>query len=342
MKPAIFIDAYLSSNDREQVFHKNVQNFIDHGYDVFIISNKISNFDKFDKIKYFEYDSRNRLLKDTTGYLSTSDSDYFQYAKKFNFNGDVNVEPHVLFIYSPIFNTTNLSVLYNTRRICEIVKEFGYTNILRVEYDCIFDRYDFENTILKGYETERWNDYGLAASGCFGIYTNWIYLNVDYFTNKIPVIKTENQYKEFLLNNFCELKYLTFEKMMYRILNKIKILGVDESEKYVDNNTNKFTSDQTYSRFNFYSGKLLVASANNHSCIVLDNQYDEEISVTITRDNLIEIITMPSKTFYTFSINPNQYVCIKHKEHTKIIDTTSMCVGEFTLLSKSKDPSVWN
>ena len=336
MKPAIFIDAYLSSSEREQTFHKNVQNFIDHGYDVFIISNKISNFDKFDKVKYFEYDSRNRLLKDTNGYLPSSDSDYFYYGKKFTFNGDV--EPHVLFIYSPIFNTTNLSVLYNTRRICEIVKEFGYTNILRVEYDCIFDRYDFENTILKGYETESWNDYGLAASGCYGIYTNWIYLNVDYFMSKIPSIQSDYQYKDFVFKNFGELKYLTFEKILYRILNKIKIIGVEEAEKYVGKNTNNFTSDQTYNRFNFYSGRLLVATANSNSCVILDNEYTETISVTIIRDNLIEIITMPSKTFYTFSINPNQYVCVKHKEHNKIVDTTSMCVGEFTLLSKSKDP----
>ena len=340
MKPAIFIDAYLSSNDREQVFHKNVQNFIDNGYDVFIISNKISNFDKFDKVKYFEYDSRNRLLKDTTGYLQSSDSDYFNYGKKFSFYGDT--EPHSLFIYSPIFNTTNLSVLYNTRRICEIAKEFGYTNILRVEYDCVFDRYDFENTILKGYETESWNDYGLASSGCFGIYTNWVYLNVDYFISKIPSIQTDYQYKDFVFKNFGELKYLTFEKMLYRILNKIKILNADETEKCVGKNTNTFTSDQTYNRFNFYSGKLLVASANNHSCIVLDNQYDEEISVTITRDDAVQVINLPAGTFYTFSINPKQYVSVKHKNHTKIVDTTSICVGEFTLLSKSKNPKAWD
>jgi len=340
MKPAIFIDAYLSSNEREQVFHKNVQNFIDNGYDVFIISNKISNFDKFDKVKYFEYDSRNRLLKDTTGYLLSSDSDYFNYNKKFGFCSDV--EPHALFTYSPIFNTTNLSVLYNTRRICEIAKEFGYTNILRVEYDCIFDRYDFENTILKGYETESWSDYGLASSGCFGIYTNWIYLNVDYFISKIPSIQTDYQYKDFVFKNFGELKYLTFEKILHRILNKIKILNADESEKYVGKNTNTFTSDQTYNRFNFYSGKLLVASANNHSCIVLDNQYDEEISVTITRDDVVEMINMPAGTFYTLGIYPKQYVSLQHKKHTKIVDTTSMCVGEFTLLSKSKNPKAWD
>lgn len=337
MKPAIFIDAYLNSPEREEVFHKNVQNFIDHGYDVFIISNKITKFDKFDKVKYFEYDSRNRLLKDRTGYLSSSDSDYFHYGRKFNFYG--STEPHVLFTYSPIFNTTNLSVLYNTRRICDIAKEFGYTNILRVEYDCIFDRYDFENTFLKGYQTEDWNNYGLAGSGCFGVYTNWIYLNVDYFISKIPLIQSDYQYKDFICKNFGELKYLTFEKILYKTLNKIKIISGDEAKNYIGSSTNTFTSDQTYNRFNFYSGKLLVASTNDHTCVLLDNEYDEEISVTITKENITDSIVMPRKTFYTFTIQPNQYVCIKHKEHVKVVDTTSTCVGKFTLLSESADPN---
>jgi hypothetical protein len=337
MKPAIFIDAYLSSNEREQAFHKNVNNFIDAGYDLFIISNKISNFDKFDKVKYFEYDSRNRLLKDRSSYITSSDSDYFHCSKKYNFYG--SSEPHVLFTCSPIFNTTNLSVLYNTRRICEIAKEFGYTNVFRVEYDCIFDRYDFENTFLKGYETEDWNNYGLAGSGCFGVYTNWIYLNVDYFISKIPLIQSDYQYKDFIYKNFGELKYLTFEKILYRILNKIKILTNDEARKCVGINTNTFTSDQTYNRFNFYSGKLIVVSTNDHTRVLLDNEYNEEINVTIVKDTNVESIIMPRNTFYVFNIQPNQYVCIKHKEHVKVIDTTSTCVGKFTLLSESADPN---
>lgn len=336
MKPAIFIDAYLNSPDREETFHKNVQNFIDHGYDVFIISNKIIKFDKFNKVKYFEYDSRNRLLKDQNNYVTSSDNDYFYYGKKYHFNG--SIEDRVLFTYSPIFNTTNLSVLYNTRRICDIAKEFGYTNILRVEYDCIFDRYDFENTFLKGYETEDWNNYGLAGAGCFGVYTNWIYLNVDYFISKIPLIQSDYQYKDFICKNFGELKYLTFERILYRLLNKIKILTDDEARNCVGINTNTFTSDQTYNRFNFYSGRLIVVSVNDHTSVLLDNQYDEEISVTIVKDTNVELVVMAKKTFHTFSINPNQYICIKHNEHVKVIDTTSKCSSNLTPISQITDP----
>ena len=73
-----------------------------------------------------------------------------------------------------------------------------------------------------------------------------------------------------------------------------------------------------------------------------DSEYDEEISVTITRDDAVQVINIPAGTFYTFSINPKQYVSVKHKNHTKIVDTTSMCFGEFTLLSTSKDPKAWD
>jgi hypothetical protein len=327
MKPAIFIDAYLSSNDREQVFHKNVQNFIDHGYDVFIISNKISNFDKFDKVKYFEYDSRNRLLKDTTGYLLTSDSDYFRYKRRYTYSGSNVIR--MLDLLSPLFNTTNLSVLYNTRRICEIVKEIGYTNILRVEYDCIFDRYDLENTILKGCETESWNNYGLATSGCFGIYTNWIYLNVDYFMDNIPSIKNEDQYKDFIIKKFGELKYLTFETILSSVLTNLKRISVVDMTKYLGNNTDTYSSDQSYNRYNFYSGRLLVTTVNNHTTLVIENQYDDKISVNVTRNDKTETFHLSNSEFYVFDIDPTEKICVKHKDHIKHIDMSIPCPNNF-------------
>jgi len=328
MKPAIFIDAYLNTPEREAMFQRNVQNFIDAGYDLFIISNKIHSFDKFDKVKYFEYDSRNRLLKDRSGYLASIDSDYFHYGKNYTFSQDTKM--YTLHTNSPIFNTTNLSVLYNTRRICEIAKEFGYTNILRVEYDCIFESYDLENTLLKGYDTEDWNNYGLAAWGCYGVYTNFVYLNIDYFISKIPLIKTDYQYKDFILESFGELKYFTFEKIIASKLNKIKVLGKEDTEKYVVHTTNSFTSIQSTNRYNFYSGNLLITSVNNHTGLLIDNEYKEDVKITIEFDSNIETTSLASGCFYYINISPCKHLCIKHKDLVKVIDTTNTCVGTFT------------
>ncbi len=327
MKPAIFIDAYLNTPEREEIFQRNVQNFIDAGYDLFIISNKIHSFDKFDKVKYFEYDSRNRLLKDRSGYLASSDSDYFHYGKDYMFSH--NSGKYKFNTYSPIFNTTNLSVLYNTRRICEIVKEFGYTNILRVEYDCIFENYDLENTLLKGYDTEDWNNYGLAAWGCYGVYTNFLYLNVDYFISKIPLIKSDYQYKDFILESFGELKYLTFEKIIALKLKKLKVLSREETDKYVVETTNTFTSIQSTNRYNFYSGNLIVSTINNHTALLIDNEYQESVDVTIEHDEKKETINLVSGCFYYLNITPGKYLCVKHKDFVKVIDTTTLCVSKF-------------
>lgn len=328
MKPAIFIDAYLNTPERESLFQRNVQNFIDAGYDLFIISNKIHTFDKFDKVKYFEYDSRNRLLKDRSGYLASSDSDYFYYGKEYTFSHDN--QKHMMHTYSPIFNTTNLSVLYNTRRICEIAKEFGYTNILRVEYDCIFSSYDLENTLLNGYKTEDWNNYGLAAWGCYGVYTNFIYLNIDYFLSKIPLIKSDYQYKEFVSDSFGELKYLTFEKIIAWKLNKLRILSKDDTDRYVVDTTNTFTSVQNTNRYNFYSGNLLVVTMNEHTGLLIDNEYSEPVSVTIEYNGIVETITLQPQCFYYMNIVPGKQLCIKHNNLIKPIDTTTTCVGTFT------------
>ena len=57
-KPAIFIDAYISNEEKKKWFDYNVTNFIKAGFDVFVISNKMISFDKFENVKYFEYDSK--------------------------------------------------------------------------------------------------------------------------------------------------------------------------------------------------------------------------------------------------------------------------------------------
>ncbi len=330
MKPAVFIDAYLSSPDREEIFQRNVQNFIDAGYDLFIISNKMRVFDKLDNVKYFEYDSRNRLLTDRNSYLASSDSDYLCYSKNYDlFLNNGEIATHELSICSPVYNPTNLSVLYNTRRICDIAKEFGYTNILRVEYDCIFENYDFENNLLKGYNTEDWNNYGLAAKGCFSVYTNFIYLNIDYVINNIPLIKTEDQYKTFMLKNFGDLKYLTFETIMAKMLNKIKILSDDESIKYLTPNIDSFTSDQGYRRYMFYSDKLLVANVNNNTKLFVDNQYDHSVEIKVNYDNQILSHVLCPSCFRVFDIEPNKKLSVSHKDKNMIVDTTKS-IGTFT------------
>jgi hypothetical protein len=224
-------------------------------------------------------------------------------------------------ILAPIFNPTNLSVLYNTRRMCEVAKEFGYTNIMRVDYDCIFNRYDFENTFLKDAETSDWNNYGVAAPGCFGIYINWVYLNIDYFIKYIPLIKTENQYKEFLLNNFGELKYLTFEKIIYTMLNKIRILTPEENELFIGVDTNLFTTDEQTNRLDVFSEKLLVVVANDKSLLVLENQYPNSIDVNITIDNNSPIIqTILPNCSMLYNCVGYKTIKVTHLNQIKLID----------------------
>lgn len=329
MKPAIFIDAYINSPEKENIFKQNVNNFIDAGYDLFIISNKLVKFDRFDKVKYFEYDSRNRLLKDKYGYKSASDSCVFIMKKQY-FDYMNNGREEHLNIVSSIFNPTNLSVLYNTRRICDIAKEFGYTNIMRVDYDCIFKRYDFENTFLKDAETSDWNNYGVAAPGCFGIYINWVYLNVDYFISKIPLIKTENQYKDFLLDNFGELKYLTFEKIIYTLLNKIRILTHEENQLFIGYDTNLFTTDEQSNRLDIYSDKLMVVVANDKSLLMIENQYSNSVDINVMIDNNPPIIqTILPNCSQLYNCSGYKTIKVTHLNHTKIIDSNIIYQANF-------------
>ena len=332
MKPAIFIDAYINTKEKEEVFVKNINNFIDAGYDLFIISNKLIMFDKFDKVKYFEYDSRNRLLKDKDGYKQTSDSGTFTINKQYiDITDSKNSEE--LIVTSTIFNPTNLSVLYNTRRICDIVKEFGYTNVMRVDYDCIFKRYDFENTFLKDNDISDWNNYGVAGPGCYGLYVNWLYLNVDYFISKIPLIKTENQYKDFIQDNFGELKHLTFERIIYGLLKKLRILTDSEDQMYVGSDTNMFTTDEQYNRLDIYSDKLLAAVVNNKSLLILDNQYNTPITIDIhIDDKLVLTYNVLSNCAQIVNCKDYKTITIKHLDKIKVINSNIRYTATFDKL----------
>lgn len=208
-KPAIFIDAFISSPERQNLLDYNINNFAEAGWDVFVISNKMPSFDAFHNVKYFEYDSRNRLLLNRGKYDLTSqviiyDSFYDSAGKRFNYR-----------TCSPFHGFTNWTLLYNMRRMALTAKRFGHTHFIGCEYDIKFKDYNLLNNIFKGFgDTESSTNAMFITSPHWGIITNLYLLNVDTVLNTIPDMETEGDYDNFLINRYGNLKSPVFEKLI--------------------------------------------------------------------------------------------------------------------------------
>ena len=158
------MDAFLTDEKRHEIFNYNVSNFIKHGWDVFIISNKIGHFNSFSGVKYFEYDSRNRILPDRNRYDLSRDIMLY-YAELYDSSGK--------YIFDAVTNThgfTNWSLLSNMRKMAVVAKEFGHTHFITCEYDILFKNYNLMETIFKGFgETERSKNAMVVNHGGWGV-----------------------------------------------------------------------------------------------------------------------------------------------------------------------------
>lgn len=211
-KPAIFMDAFLTDDARHEVFNYNVSNFIKHGWDVFIISNKISHFGNFSGVKYFEYDSRNRILADKSKYILPDTMSFYA-----DFSNDTHA--YRFDALAPTHGFTNWTLLYNMRRMATIAKKFGHTHFITCEYDVKFKNYNLLDNIFKGFgETEKSKTCMAIRYGTYGCITNLYLISVDFVLERIPEMETEEDYSNFLCTLFGSPSSPIFESLFFNTL----------------------------------------------------------------------------------------------------------------------------
>lgn len=217
-KPAIFIDAFLSDEKRHEIFNYNVSNFIKHGWDVFVISNKIFHFDSFAGVKYFEYDSTNRVLPDRNRYKLKS-------RMHFNLNFYDNAGKTVVFSgYDDYHGFTNWTLLYNMRRMAEIAQRFGHTYFITCEYDMMLKNYDLMNTLFKDFgKTENSKKCMVHPGTGFYCMTNIYLISVDTVLSTIPVLHTEDDYERLLVSTYGIPQSTVYEQLFADLF--IKYVG---------------------------------------------------------------------------------------------------------------------
>lgn len=314
-KPAIFIDAFISSPERQSLLDYNITNFAQVGWDVFVISNKMPNFSAFHNVKYFEYDSRNRLLLNRDKYNLSSqviiyDTLYNSAGQKFNYR-----------TCSPFHGFTNWTLLYNIRRMALTAKRFGHTHFIGCEYDIQFKDYNLLNTIFKGFgETEVSNSTMFITSPYWGIITNLYLLNVDVVLNTIPDMETEEDYDNFLIRRFGNLTSPVFEKLIKDLFvvttDNIWLTATPIPYEVLENHTYQWNIFKAAGddglRLKIQYKDITMTPVNNNTGFFVRNVGDTSVYVECRTQTFERIVELHPNTWRLWDILPGEpYVEIR-------------------------------
>jgi hypothetical protein len=321
MKPAIFIDAFLTDDTRHHIFNHNVSNFIKHGWDVFIISNKINDFNQFSGVKYFEYDSTNRILPNRHRYELSSDLFYNMTL----YDGYGN--PLYFRARDTSHGFTNWTLLYNNRKIAEVMKRFGHTHFIRCEYDIVFKNYDLMNTMFSDFgKTEQSLNCMVHpfASG-FGCRTYTYLMSIDNILNTIPVLNTEDDYEQFLIKTYGRSVSPVYEKLIEDLFVKY-VGGVPTGAHFITDeqwdsailqSSSCFSEGDTGNTRRSYIGHkpTVICPVNNNTKLFMWNYGSKEVFIEYTTGN-------PAKT-NVFLLNPHSWLTVD-VSHSVTVYTSEM------------------
>jgi hypothetical protein len=275
-KPAIFIDAFISSGENKKWFDYNLSNFIKQGHDVFIISNKMPCFDKFENIKYFEYDSKNRLITDSSKYTLYTAMNWW-----------LELGGGSLIGQSKVHGFTNWTILYNLKKICKVLKSYGYEYMIRCEYDVVFKNYDLMNTVFKDFDTNEKSKTCMIMSGDYGCTTNFFLININYLDSKIPEMESEEDYIKFLYSLYgCNLSPV-FEHLFNDIIkNDCEYLNPNSTFEYIEHlGVCISAGDLGYRHKLTYNNIFMTPITNNTEFFIQNNSKDTDIYVEYTTEN---------------------------------------------------------
>jgi hypothetical protein len=298
-KTAIFIDAFISSNEKKKWFDYNISNFIKSNQDIFIISNKMPCFDKFEYIKYFEYDSRNRLLNDRSKY--TLPTHMYWTLQLYDDKGN-NL---ILQGHNNPHGFTNWTILYNLKKICKVLKSYGYEYMIRCEYDVVLKNYDLMNTIFNDFETNEKSKICMIMPGEFGCVANLFLININYLDSKIPEMESEEDYIKFLYSLYgCNLSPVFEELFDHIVKNDCEYLNPKTTFEYIEN-IGICLSDGDVGRRNklCYNSIFMTPINNNKEFLMINNSIDTNIYGEYSTEN-----SSGQTTNTLFSILPGNWV----------------------------------
>jgi hypothetical protein len=203
-KIALITDCFVKSSIVEQKLI-DFLDFFGKEFDICLISNSILSEEIQSRVNYFIYDSNNRLF--STQFDDIPNLTIFREFDNFRIETQVSGnQPH------------GLSVLVNLFNQIEYCKSLGYTHVLRLEIDMAF-QLDFIDKIKQHIR----DCFDQSKKGYFYLGDNsavcqYFLSEVDYFLENITRIKSEDDYKKFLLKTYNNEVFVPVETFLYENL----------------------------------------------------------------------------------------------------------------------------
>ena len=314
IKPAIFIDAYLSDDNRLDLFNQNLRSYKDCGYDIFVISNRISHFEGFSNLKYFEYDSVNRILVDKTKYTLISKLEWWR--ELFCSDGLYDFKGESL-----THGFTNWSILYNLKKMAVLLKKRGYTHLIRCEYDVVFKDYDLMKSVFKDYGLTEKSKKCMILPGGFGVTTNFFLIDVNLLIDKIPDMESESDYQKFLVDFYGSNKSPVFEELFYNLIDgNYELLNQVETDKNIKHLGYFISNGDLGYRHPVIYGSLFMTPINDNKQFFLCNDSETHTIYVDYKTNGFEEI---------YSLRPNMWLRIHTCKDFVEIKTSEMIKDHF-------------
>jgi hypothetical protein len=236
-KTLIIVSSYIYNDETEIILNRSLDTLSETGFDILIVSNSTmkpetltkSNYHLFisDAISFSEDYTNIREINFWYGYESPESPDWF----------GVN---HFMVSYQ----SYGLSVLRNLFTSLDLAQSLGYSSFIYVTGDNIFGKNSID--FLKNIP-EVCSSQGKKAliyyNGDYEVSTVPIYSEISYFREIIKSIKSEEEYREFLLKTQGSLDFMDVEKYFFHNLKNSDssfVLRKSEEDIFTDFSDTKF------------------------------------------------------------------------------------------------------
>jgi len=208
----VIIDCFVSNEIVESKLIDQIERIKKLNLDILLISNTNVKENIIKSVNYFIYDNRNQLFE--SQYTNVYDIDFIDYI----YLGDEY--QFTLHKISPGLQRHGLSVLVNLFNSVNFVKSLGYKNFWRIEVDDLFGKESLISFSESPLTLKNENKKAILYYNSDNISFHYMFWNIDYFLEKIPQVKNEEDYKSILLTNFGTLDFVVVEEFIWRFLTK--------------------------------------------------------------------------------------------------------------------------
>lgn len=224
-KKITIIDCFIRNERIENKLLSLLKKLKEREEDVLLISNTIPSNDTLKFCDFFLYDKRNKLFEEE--YTGVKTVDFFLNAGYFSIH---NLRPGM--------QRHGLSVLINLANSVDFAKNLGYTYFQRIEVDDLFGEKSLYNTdqlfsslLLSG---KKGLFYFNESEQEKNISFHFFLCEIDLFISQIPRIKSEEDFKKWLLETQGNLDFVIAEEFIYKNLIPIRDQLLEKNGQKMD------------------------------------------------------------------------------------------------------------